>query len=258
MKAKSSVGKCKLTGNPGPFVKSHIIPEALTETVWRDQPLTQRDQNGRYIKRWSSWYDKKIVTADGKSILSGYDNWAIDFFRRHKLIWSSWGPMIRLQTSDHTEILDGGGVRAIEDVDCKRLRLFFLSLLWRAAVTDLFEFEGILLPEEELARLREMVLHGSAEPYNFYPLTLIQLSTIGFPHNRSACRQVKREPALDPDTKQLTGSYREEFQSTNSILMGSSRIFISTKMKSASPRVSLLDPETNSLSRQSQPKTRQR
>ncbi len=88
-------------------------------------------------------------------------------------------------------------------VDCTRLRLFFLSLLWRAAATSLFEFNAVSMPANELAKLREMVLHGAFEPYHFYPVTLTQLSTRNFPHNWSASRLIKRQPMVDSNTGEL-------------------------------------------------------
>jgi len=204
------IGQCKLTGIHGRYVKSHIIPEALTETVWKGQPLTQKGQGGRHIKRWTSWYDSRLVTAEGEAILAKYDDWAIDFFRQKKLIWSSWGPMGQLESADHTWLPDPQlGIRKLDGVDCARLRLFFLSLLWRAATTSLFEFSLVSIPANELAQLREMVLHGRVEPYHFYPVTLIQLSTRGFPHNHSAGRQIKREPIPDRIEGELVNSWRE-------------------------------------------------
>jgi hypothetical protein len=32
-------GQCKLTGTHGKYVKPHIIPKALTETLWKGNPL---------------------------------------------------------------------------------------------------------------------------------------------------------------------------------------------------------------------------
>ena len=37
------IGQCKLTGKRGRYVDAHIIPEALTETLWNGKPLTQID-----------------------------------------------------------------------------------------------------------------------------------------------------------------------------------------------------------------------
>jgi hypothetical protein len=83
-------GICKLTGEKGKFVKSHIIPAALT-TPEGTGPLTQGGRGRPPIRRWSSWYDPCLVTQAGEAILAEYDNWAIQELRKNKLIWSSWG-----------------------------------------------------------------------------------------------------------------------------------------------------------------------
>src|SRR5208337_2570967 len=149
-------GQCKLTGTHGRYVDAHIIPEALTETLWKGKPLIQIGRHGRRIKRWTTWYDRKLVTAEGEAILAKYDDWAINFFRQKKLIWSSWGPMEQLDLPDHSLGPGRFGLRKLDGVDCARLRLFFLSLLWRAAATSLFEFDLVALPAHELAQLGEM------------------------------------------------------------------------------------------------------
>ena len=67
------IGQCKLTGTRGRYVNAHIIPEALTETLWNSKPLTQIGRYGRRIKRWTTWYDSRLVTAEGEAILARYD-----------------------------------------------------------------------------------------------------------------------------------------------------------------------------------------
>ena len=128
-------GQCKLTGTRGKYVKSHIIPEALTETLWKGNPLTQVGRHGKRIKRWTTWYDRKLVTVEGEAILATHDDWAINLFRQKELIWSSWGAMEQLDLPDHSLGPGRRGLRKLDGVDCERLRLFFLSLLWRAAAT---------------------------------------------------------------------------------------------------------------------------
>lgn len=204
-KAKDKSGVCKLTGQPGQFVASHIIPEALTETVWRGSPLTQMGPHGRPVRRWTSWYDPQLVTDAGETILSAIDDWAIKFLRQRKLIWTSWGPAVRLLATDHMEHqFDMGaqapqtlGVRKLQDIDGPQLRLFFLSLLWRAAATNLWEFKNVSLPSEELEKLRLMVLEGQPAPYDFYPVSLIQFSTRTLPFNQATSRGKKREPVMN-------------------------------------------------------------
>lgn len=189
-------GICKLTGEKGTFAKAHIIPAALTRLDGTG-PLTQGGRGRRPIRRWSSWYDPCLVTQAGEAILAEYDNWAIVELRRNKLIWSSWGPMLRLATSDFKKFDAAWGYRSISGIDFNRLRMFFLSLLWRAAETDRFEFSAIKLDACDLGRLRTMVLTGNAEPIEFYPITLIQCSTRGFDHNFSASAEVKTNPAIE-------------------------------------------------------------
>lgn len=43
-------------------------------------------------------------------------------------------------------------------LDAARLRLFFLSLLWRAAASTRGEFAAITLPPDDLEHLRRIVL----------------------------------------------------------------------------------------------------
>src|SRR5262249_23989003 len=46
-------------------------------------------------------------------------------------------------------------------------------------------FDEISLPVEHVEALRQMIVSGNAEPIGFYPVHLIQLSTLGFPHNHT-------------------------------------------------------------------------
>jgi hypothetical protein len=188
-------GICKLTGEKGTFVKSHIIPAALTKLDGSGRRI-QASRGDRPKKRADSWYDPHLVTRAGESILEQYDDWAIKELRRHKLVWQSWGPMQKLANGDFQAFDAAWGRRAISDIDQKRLRIFFLSLFWRAAATKLVEFSDIKLDEGDLDRLRTMVLTGNAEPIEFYPITLIQLSTRGFQHNFTASAEVKTNPGF--------------------------------------------------------------
>lgn len=190
-------GICKLTGQRGNFVRSHLIPAALTRPEYRGAPLIQPGPGPLPIRRWTSWYDRQLVTSEGEALLQSYDGRGIAELQRHRLIWSSWGPMIRLSTSDH-RTLPGNpfGIRKITGVDSVCLRLFFLSLLWRAASTRLKEFTEITIERQELERLQEMLLRGKCDPLNFYPMHIVQLSTIGVVHNLSPFADEKIIPAV--------------------------------------------------------------
>ena len=189
-------GICKLTGQCGAFVDSHIIPEALTRPSIRGNPLTQHGEGQRPSRRWTSWYDSQLVTAEGERFLSDLDTWAISVLRRHKLVWSGWGNRTGLD-GQHTVVNETLGIRSIDGIDTKKLRLFFHSLLWRAAASAREEFKDISVSAEELEVLRTAILGTAAPPLDFYPVQLAQLSTRGVAHNQTPI----------PDRKYLPNPY---------------------------------------------------
>ncbi len=173
-------GKCALTGNHGKLVKSHLLPRALMEFGPSNVPIVLlRGDAARPIKRWTSWYDSRLVTRAGEDILARQDNWAVDFLRHHRLVWSSWGDEGSPPLDD-----DYGpfGIRAINEVPVERLRMFVISLLWRAAASNLPEFASIQIPAEHLENLRVALVTGVLPNESFYPSTFTQFSTKGQDH----------------------------------------------------------------------------
>lgn len=185
-------GTCKLTGDSGPLVRSHIIPKAFTSGAEKGLPFAQTGRDIAPIKRWDSWYDQRIVTKAGEAILEAYDDWAIRELRSNRLVWSGWGES-KTVPAEVMEIPDSGGwgVRKITGIDGGRLRLFFLSLLWRAAVSEMFEFREVSLHASDVRRVRNMVREGDPTPLKRFPIALVQLSTVGAIHNLSPLEQRK-------------------------------------------------------------------
>ncbi|MCV3208373.1 hypothetical protein OHD62_28215 [Mesorhizobium sp. YC-39] len=177
-------GVCKLTGATGKFVDSHLIPKALTKPEAPGHPFWEAGSGSRPMRRYSSWYDNRLVTQSGEDILEKLDGWAIKKLRFHRLVWSGWGPMLKLSGFDRIPGTQWG-LRPLHDPDWLRLRLFFLSLLWRAAASDRREFKEMSLPSDHLEQLRKMVVTGDAKPLEFYPISLTQLSTLGVIHNQT-------------------------------------------------------------------------
>jgi hypothetical protein len=114
------------------------------------------------------------------------------------MVWSSWGSAQALEAADfHSFGPTPWGIRSIADCETRKLRLFFLSILWRAATTGLEEFAEIQMPGAELEQLRVMVRDGNPEPLSFYPISLTQLSTRGVVHNLATLAQTKEIPSPD-------------------------------------------------------------
>ena len=190
-------GICRLTGTRGPLVKSHLIPKALTQPTQKGAPFFQYSSGAPPVRRWSSWYDPKLVTQSGEDILTELDTWAVSQLRKHKLVWSGWGSLDTLGSLHRSINGTPWGIREVHGIDPHKLRLFFLSLLWRAAATDLTEFSEVQLPEQDLELLRQMIYSKVTEPLPFYPAQLTQLSTVGVIHNQTPIAEVKTIPSLE-------------------------------------------------------------
>jgi hypothetical protein len=182
-----TIGSCKLTGVRGKFVKSHLLPKAITRPAQRGNFFIQGGPAQSPIKRFSSWYDEALVIQKGEAILRDCDTAGILELRRLKLIWSSWDGADAYAGNDLTlfseALMPGQGIRAIVGADSVALRLFFLSLLWRAAATDRDEFSQVRLPADDIEILRDLVLKGLPGAQDFYPVTLVQMTTRGVTHN---------------------------------------------------------------------------
>lgn len=188
-------GICALTRNEGVYVDSHLIPRALTRLSGTGAKFVETGIGYKTKMRANSWYDAKLVTRAGEDILSDIDAKGIEMLREHRLVWSSWGNERRLEGCE----LLGSDVFyrtiAIENADV--LRLFFLSLLWRAAASTRPEFVDVELSEDDLEDVRVRVLGKDPGPVQDYPVQLFQLITRGHPHNRTPLLERKSIVTLD-------------------------------------------------------------
>lgn len=183
-------GECRLTGNSGKLVDAHIVPDALTKPdegrFWIESGSDQRP-----LRRWTSWYDKRLDTREGEAILAKLDDDGIRILREHQLVWSgfksdpvSFDDWIPLGTAGH-------GTRVIEGVDASALRLFLLSIFWRAAASKRSEFREIRMPDGKLRLLGGVIRGDLPDRRMLNPIVLTQISTLGERHNFAPRREVK-------------------------------------------------------------------
>ncbi|KVD59127.1 hypothetical protein [Burkholderia ubonensis] len=72
--AKKFFGTCALTGEYGQFVKSHLIPRALTRLSRTGEKFIQSGIGERMARVPDSWYDLKLVVRLGEDILADIDD----------------------------------------------------------------------------------------------------------------------------------------------------------------------------------------
>lgn len=99
-------------------------------------------------------YDTCLTTIDGEGILQKFDDYAAKVLlpqpNRYQYVRGGNGIIVRHQQHKLAY--------AISDFDYSKLKLFFLSVLWRISASARPELRGIKLADEE--KLRQMVLSG--------------------------------------------------------------------------------------------------
>jgi hypothetical protein len=122
---------------------SHIVPEFMYQMIYDKShsfvsvSLDAMDANQRYKKG----IREKLLCKECEIKFSKPEGYAADFFYTNKT-----PPKIT------------GKFSIFENLQYKKLKLFFLSLLWRLAVTSLTEFQGASLGEVHKEKLRVMLL----------------------------------------------------------------------------------------------------
>ena len=175
-------GNCALTGEFGKFVDAHILPKALTRPSLMGAPLMQSTDGEGFKKRFSSWYDRNLVTADGEKILRDIDTAAISLLRELKLVWSGWDELPEYQAIEGDPLRRGVRQPVVPNPDT--IWQFFISICWRASASTLRDLEHFVLDKQVSEKMRQCVVSRSYKP-EVFPVTLTQIVTKGEAHNQT-------------------------------------------------------------------------
>lgn len=163
MSARSHIGSCKLLNVRRPRVKSHIIPQAFTRRVFPKFPFMEMDGEIRPKRQWSSWYDGELVCDEAEKLFAKWDSYAAKVLADNGLTFRS----------GKQRILDPHKFIEIDGTHVEQIRLFGLSLLWRAAATKLEAFRDVELIPSNLEILRRMLVNEDAGACTDFPMLLI-------------------------------------------------------------------------------------
>lgn len=164
-------GKCKFCEkNNLQLVNSHIIPKSLYGEVIRDN-LGQIISLEDYPKKSPiGIYDSNLVCETCEAIFSPYDDYAKKFFS------------IEPQQKDVFCIdpINQMNIWRLNEFDYTKLKLFFLSLLWRTSETTASFFGRINLGKKYTKQIKEMILNGNPGKDNeFTPILIKYTDFIG-------------------------------------------------------------------------------
>lgn len=153
---------CLLCMRSSPNMKSHILAKGILKLIdiGGDQDyLILSDEYKRSKRRPTGSYDKSILCDKCDSMMGDWDLEAIKFCKS-KL------------TTKHPSNL----AWLISGIDQDKLKLFFMSYIWRASVTDLEEFKGCNIGSIHEERIRQLLLKSTPGSVDDYSVLLYKFS----------------------------------------------------------------------------------
>ncbi|MDQ0421102.1 hypothetical protein J2045_002129 [Peteryoungia aggregata LMG 23059] len=165
MKIRNS-GRCALTGDSGPYSKSHVIPKVFARRVTQ-QSFISEDARGFLRRDFDAFRDDNLLTARGEKITEAYDNEIARTLRQHSLTYTSRRNKRELEINALTYPVYSFASLSVDKIHL--IKLFTLSLLWRAAASSMSEFSDVQLNEAEQEELRSAVETGDPKSPEFFP-----------------------------------------------------------------------------------------
>lgn len=182
-----AVGKCRLTGCRGEFVKAHLIPRAFTDLALGNPTRVEYGIGSvRPVLRKTSWFDNQLVTREGEDLLAKIDSDAFDEINKLGLCWRSFPITDKIRRYSIGEF--DAEILQLTDVKGDELRLFFHSLLWRACASSRPEFSRVRVDPISMRVLKNIVAGKLRPSVLDFPCALMLLTTIGERHVHSPLR----------------------------------------------------------------------
>ena len=177
--------QCSLCNQDKKLIKAHIIPRSFHKSLKQGDvqtPIIITSKPGEYPKQSQTGvYDKEIVCEDCEKIFSTWDDYGYEFLFQEL-------DEDRYIVSNNERIAYNFGPTNYEN-----LKLFFLSVLWRASISKQQLFNSVQLgPYEE--KLKHHILSkdpGSVEDFS------VALSRFDAPPNETGI--------LNPDRAKYNG-----------------------------------------------------
>ncbi len=161
---------CKLTGKSGKGVKAHVLPMAFYELPQQEEGPLKLVTNtpGIYPKRAPiGIYDQNMVTRDGEERFGPWDDYACQILLQ--------------RFKEFIPITDGQQIGAwrLPDVDYSLMKLFALSVLWRAHASTHPAFAKVDLGAYE-PRIRRLLLEKDPGAEEQFSVCIVRWIDDGF------------------------------------------------------------------------------
>ena len=175
--------QCKFCGSDKKLIGAHIIPAGFFRRLKRGQgPLNiMTNKDGEYNKKsWVGVYDRNIVCSDCESLWTEWDNYAQKLLADQPL-----NGQARYYGQQKIAYV-------VTDFKYEKLKLFFMSMLWRASASSHPFFSKVALGKfEEI--VKEYISKSDPGASDEFSVTLAK-----FDHPLA-------KPTLDPHADKFSG-----------------------------------------------------
>ena len=176
-----SVGICKLCNGNKKLIKAHIIPRSFTlQTKGDSKQLLEARRHDKMAVHFNQngFWDDSILCGDCDNGFS---------------VWDEYGFNVLGSPPDITALSKDQTAFILRGIDYKLLKLFILSLLWRASVTTHPFFVKIRLGVRENA-IAQMLRNQNPGVNNDFPIVLVRLIVPEALRNSILAPRLQRTP----------------------------------------------------------------
>lgn len=152
---------CRLCLQSNPLCDSHLFPEFLYQELYdaKHRFLACGDLSKGKVRLSQKGYREKLLCRDCEARINVFETHSHRFFS---------APLPPPSPHDPR-------VREFPHIDYSRLKLFLLSVLWRASVSSHPFFTGTRLTDGEKEDIRSSIIAGNAGDLTFFPTILFNL-----------------------------------------------------------------------------------
>ena len=134
--SKNSKTICKFCGQEKKLIDAHIIPKNFYLERKKDRYLCINSKTGKYTIQQKGGYDSNILCADcDNHILGEFDK------EGYRILFGDFSKYKYIQLHPQYKIYQLNN----NEFDYGKLRKFFISILWRASISELEEWSNINL-----------------------------------------------------------------------------------------------------------------
>ncbi len=147
--------KCKLCGSEKPkLAKSHIFPKGFFGKLQTKAEVFTYGANAERKKRPSALWDRDILCSSCEELTAPLDDYAIKIFRDKQNSFK-----LKSNANSNVDII------VYENVDHKKLRAFFASMLWRVSASSQRELTMLSVKEPYYSLIRQDLLSDGEFKY---------------------------------------------------------------------------------------------